>query len=617
MFCRGGLLERHQPRDGDPRLSDITVEHLLRHQGGWDEAVEPLYDPMLNELYVHEDYNVTDIASELDKSNGRLEQADIMRYVLGQQLTFAPGSRIAHSNFGYSLLGRVIEEASGVSYHAYVRRYVLVPAGMWHTRIGPDPHEEDELRMKSMQLEVADSHGAEHLESGKVGAKAESRPKHRSIYNLLQPDVVDSTLGWHSNVYDLARLVAAVFEGGESDSAILRKESVNSMLSRPPLPAPQHGDRWQGMGDLRVQNDGTFWYESHDPILHTTIFLYHQQGTRSPTNGRRQRRTAVRTRDVTMILLGKTHKQRSHLTGSLRHKITESLDLDLYTGDDVYLADLGGSRLNVNGRGLIVKYRVEEHRFAPLANAMRLEGFYPQWIHGYSDGIHSYYAMIFARATNASQLEFVVHTSASKKRTISFILAEVSRGFQTSFIQSFVSAAHHGQVCHLVVMKRTTSVRTMEFNVGVTLGEYISTSDEATVGGFRPLVQSVDRHRGALYISYIFEQSRGANKRQTHSHHNLTLAGLESEVRSNALEGFGVDYLDTYAGLDGKPRFSAVFGSERTYDRWLLQTEVTQADMPRQVHTWAQRGYTPHLLVAYHQDGQLRFAGLWVTPLSI
>ena len=537
-----------------------------------------------------------------------------MRYVLGRPLAFAPGSRTVHSNFGYSLLGRVIKAASGASYHAYVRRHVLVPAGMWHTRIGPDPHEDGEMRVKSMQLELAASEAAGHLKSGGQ-SEASTTGKPRYIYDLLRPGVIDSTLGWHSNVYDLARLVANVFESGDADTAILRPESVKRMLARPALPTPQHSERWQGMGDLRVQNDGTFWYESHDPILHTTIFLYHKQGVRATTNSQQLRRTVPHRRDVTMFLLGMTHKQRSHLTGSLRHKITESLDLDVY-GDDALLGDLGGSRLTVNGRDLIVKYRVEEHRFAALANAMRLEGFYPDWIHGYSDGHHSYYAMIFARAAHANQLKFVVHTSASKKRTISFISAEVSRGFQTSFLQSFVSAAHHGQVCHLVVMKRTPSVRKMEFNVGVTLDEYIANSQEATLGGFLPLVQSVDTHRGALYISYLFEQTR-AHNRNTQSYHDLTLARLESNVRSNALAGFGLDYLDTYAGPDGKPRFSAVFGSERVYNRWLLQTEVALADVPGQVHTWAQRGYSPQLLVAYHNDGQLRFAGLWVTPLSV
>ncbi|KAI0235162.1 hypothetical protein LSAT2_014359 [Lamellibrachia satsuma] len=267
LFGHGGLLQRHRPRDGDQRLGHITVEHLLRHQGGWDETIEPLYDPMLNELYVHRQYNVTDIARELGRRDVRLEQADIMRYVLGRPLAFAPGSRTVHSNFGYSLLGRVIKAASGASYHAYVRRHVLVPVGMWHTRIGPDPHED----------------AAGHLKSGGQ-SEASTTGKPRYIYDLLRPGVIDSTLGWHSNVYDLARLVANVFESGDADTAILRPESVKRMLARPALPTPQHSERWQGMGDLRVQNDGTFWYESHDPILHTTIFLYHKQGVRATTN---------------------------------------------------------------------------------------------------------------------------------------------------------------------------------------------------------------------------------------------------------------------------------------------------------------------------------------------
>ncbi len=35
---------------------------------------------------------------------------DIIRYMMGHKLDFDPGSRYAYSNFGYCVLGRVIEK---------------------------------------------------------------------------------------------------------------------------------------------------------------------------------------------------------------------------------------------------------------------------------------------------------------------------------------------------------------------------------------------------------------------------------------------------------------------------------------------------------------------------
>ena len=44
----------------------------------------------------------------------------IIRYVLGKPLDFAPGTAYAYSNFGYCVLGRVIEAVTRMPYHRYV-----------------------------------------------------------------------------------------------------------------------------------------------------------------------------------------------------------------------------------------------------------------------------------------------------------------------------------------------------------------------------------------------------------------------------------------------------------------------------------------------------------------
>jgi CubicO group peptidase (beta-lactamase class C family) len=50
-------------------------------------------------------------------------------------LEHEPGTKYTYTTFGYTLLGVVIEGASGVSYSEYLRERVLKPAGMLHTQV--------------------------------------------------------------------------------------------------------------------------------------------------------------------------------------------------------------------------------------------------------------------------------------------------------------------------------------------------------------------------------------------------------------------------------------------------------------------------------------------------
>lgn len=89
-------------------LKQITIDHLLTHTtGAWTNDTQ---DPMFR--YVEEDH-ATLIANTL----------------MDAELSKPPGKAYAYSNFGYCLLGRVIEQVSGQSYEEFVREAILRPAG--------------------------------------------------------------------------------------------------------------------------------------------------------------------------------------------------------------------------------------------------------------------------------------------------------------------------------------------------------------------------------------------------------------------------------------------------------------------------------------------------------
>lgn len=111
-------------QESDPRLAGVTVQHLLDHQGGWDRA--RAHDPMFRPLK---------IASALGKA-GPADSHDVIRYMLGQPLQFGPGTEKCYSNFGYCLLGRVIEKVTGQTYVDHVRSALLEPIGIRGIELG-------------------------------------------------------------------------------------------------------------------------------------------------------------------------------------------------------------------------------------------------------------------------------------------------------------------------------------------------------------------------------------------------------------------------------------------------------------------------------------------------
>jgi Beta-lactamase len=95
----------------------VTVRHLLTHTGGTGDIFGPEFDQHRLQLREHRDYL---------KLYGR------------RGLTQEPGSRFEYSNYGFVLLGALIEGVTGGSYDDYVRDHVFRPAGMRSTGSLPE-----------------------------------------------------------------------------------------------------------------------------------------------------------------------------------------------------------------------------------------------------------------------------------------------------------------------------------------------------------------------------------------------------------------------------------------------------------------------------------------------
>jgi CubicO group peptidase (beta-lactamase class C family) len=112
----GGLLNYVPfPSLGDTRFANITVEHLISHQGGWSRNQVP--DPTYREFDIAIDMG---IASPPGRVN-------TVRWILGQSLQFSPGDSVVYSNVGCLVLGLIVEQFTGVSLTTYIRDSILTP----------------------------------------------------------------------------------------------------------------------------------------------------------------------------------------------------------------------------------------------------------------------------------------------------------------------------------------------------------------------------------------------------------------------------------------------------------------------------------------------------------
>lgn len=89
--------------------SKVTVRHLLTHSGGTGDFFGPLFEKNRSTLRTHADY---------------------IALFGSQGLTHEPGADFRYSNYGFLMLGAIIERVSGMSYFEYVRTKVYEPAGM-------------------------------------------------------------------------------------------------------------------------------------------------------------------------------------------------------------------------------------------------------------------------------------------------------------------------------------------------------------------------------------------------------------------------------------------------------------------------------------------------------
>lgn len=149
----------------------VTIRQLLNHRSG-----------IMGNIF-----EVPGTKSPSDVRHNR----QLIAALASAPLAYPPGSREEYSNFGYVVLGGVVERVSGVDYYDYIEQHVYAPLGMTHS----GHFEKDKLP-----------------EATAIGYSRQSGTLQPNRATL--PGRGSAAGGGYSNLEDLKKLMAALRRGG-------------------------------------------------------------------------------------------------------------------------------------------------------------------------------------------------------------------------------------------------------------------------------------------------------------------------------------------------------------------------------------------------------------------
>lgn len=206
VFGPCGILSDYSFKDDNYCL--ITVEHLLRHQGGFSIRGG---DPMFQTRAMMASWGLSKPPTG--------EQ--ITENLLKRKVSFTPGSGQNYSNFGYLLLSQCIEKLSGMSYEEYIQKEVLQKAGCDDFHIAGN-YERERLIGESKYYVQPDDEPVPAFD------KTDSVVR---CYGGNDIRTLSGAGAWVGSTIELARLVASI-DGKPEIKDILSEDSIYQMTFR-------------------------------------------------------------------------------------------------------------------------------------------------------------------------------------------------------------------------------------------------------------------------------------------------------------------------------------------------------------------------------------------------
>ena len=213
----------------DKRTKRINVEHLLRHTAGFTSRYG---DQMFLPLTIAKKMDVPAPASS----------KTIIEFALSRRLHFNPGSRGSYSNLGYVILEKVIEEASGQNYEAFVQDQILHPAGIFDMHLGKN------LRNEKLPNEVNYYEQSNAILVPSFDGSGDRVHRSNGGNNI---EALGGAGAWIASAAELMKFYVAI-DGKDKQADVLSKESIDYMTKPSRRGFSPIG--WKG-----TRSNGTWW----------------------------------------------------------------------------------------------------------------------------------------------------------------------------------------------------------------------------------------------------------------------------------------------------------------------------------------------------------------------
>ena len=211
----------------------ITIRQVLNHSAGLPNGVPDLI------TWLHEDVEsaVNQTALVLDK------------FAKYNKLLFAPGEKSKYSNFGYMILGALIEEVSGQTYEQYIIENIINPIGMKNTNyIFTDSMEPDEATGSQHLIDMYTPFFPLYRLGYIVRERSGARLWSNRIYNDPTPPT-----GLIGPVTDVAKFMIAYLD----ENASLLRPETKALMKSALTEVVSPGDGEQGIGWwAQISGDG-------------------------------------------------------------------------------------------------------------------------------------------------------------------------------------------------------------------------------------------------------------------------------------------------------------------------------------------------------------------------
>jgi CubicO group peptidase (beta-lactamase class C family) len=240
-------------------LANITIQELLQHTGGWSRETgctncSTEGDPMFESEAI--------AAAQGIPSPPNCDH--IIRYMLSQPVYWTPGNVYDYSNFGYCVLGAVIEKITGKTYASYATSSVLAPAGAAGI-------------VQGRTIWAADREVVYYDYPGSGSGQdvfATSLNAYSNPYGNFYLEAMAAHGAWVASPVDLLRFQAAI-DGRNGHTPLLNSTSLADLTSNPGVLWSEinssnvlttftpSGD-WYGMG-WEVNSSGNWWHTGSLP----------------------------------------------------------------------------------------------------------------------------------------------------------------------------------------------------------------------------------------------------------------------------------------------------------------------------------------------------------------